>query len=300
MLKRTSLMASIIAMAVLPTVATAAPHGVKIGVLNCHVQSGWGYIVGSSKQMTCEYHPNHGEDDHYVGSISKIGVDVGYTGSGNLVWDVVAPTSDMRAGALEGDYAGASASATVAAGLGAHVMLGGFDKSIALQPVSFEINTGLDVSAGIGEMTLNAAAPAPAAYLPPRGPAAQTSADATPPTVKFVVNFAFDRSELSRDARATIRDAATDARKADVKRIQVSGNTDYVGSDGYNASLSLRRAEVVKAELVHDGIDRRAITVSGSGFHEPVVETGPGVRERENRRVTIDLQAEGEQRQASR
>ena len=131
MLKRTCLTASIIAIAAGLLPAAAAPHGVKVGVLTCNVHSGWGYIVGSSKQMACNYHPNQGQDDRYVGSISKIGVDIGYTSGGTLVWDVVAPTSDMRPGALKGDYGGASASATVAAGVGAHVMLGGFDKSIA-------------------------------------------------------------------------------------------------------------------------------------------------------------------------
>jgi Protein of unknown function (DUF992) len=136
--------------------ATAAPHGVKVGMLTCHVHSGWGYIVGSSKSMDCNYHPSNRRMDHYRGSISKLGVDIGYTAGGTLVWDVIAPTSDMRSGALAGDYAGATASATVGAGIGANVLVGGLDKSITLQPVSVEGNTGLDVAGGIGEMSLHA------------------------------------------------------------------------------------------------------------------------------------------------
>ena len=134
--------------------SSAAPHGVKVGILTCHVQSGWGYVVGSSRRMDCNYQPNGRHADHYTGSISKIGVDVGYTGKGVIVWDVVAPSSDIRSGALAGDYAGATAGATVGVGVGAHVLIGGLDKSIALQPVSVEGNTGLDVAAGIGAMTL--------------------------------------------------------------------------------------------------------------------------------------------------
>ena len=134
--------------------ASAAPHGVKVGILTCHVHSGWGFIVGSSKGMLCNYAPNGRQRDNYTGSISKFGVDIGYTGSGVIVWDVVAPTSDVRPGALAGDYAGATASATVGAGVGANVLVGGLDKSIALQPVSVEGNLGLDVSGGIGAMTL--------------------------------------------------------------------------------------------------------------------------------------------------
>jgi hypothetical protein len=134
--------------------AAAAPHGVKVGILTCHVHSGWGYVVGSSKRMDCDYKPKDHGPDYYSGNISKIGVDIGYTAGGTLVWDVIAPTSDLRAGALQGDYAGATASATIGAGVGANVLIGGFDKSIALQPVSVEGNTGLNISGGIGAMSL--------------------------------------------------------------------------------------------------------------------------------------------------
>jgi hypothetical protein len=46
-------------------------------------------------------------------------------------------------------------SATVAVGLGANVLVGGSGNSIALQPVSIEGTMGLNVAAGIAEMTLN-------------------------------------------------------------------------------------------------------------------------------------------------
>jgi len=134
----------------------AAPAGVKVGILTCQVHSGWGYVVGSSKKLSCNYRPRRGGTDHYTGSLSKLGVDLGYTSGGTLVWDVIAPTSDLHRGDLTGDYAGATASATIGAGVGANVMLGGFDKSIALQPVSVFGNTGLDVSGGLGQMILRA------------------------------------------------------------------------------------------------------------------------------------------------
>src|SRR5262252_3674971 len=157
----------------LATQAQAAPAGVKVGILTCHVESGWGYIVGSSKDMHCNYQPNQGEPDRYEGSISKLGVDIGYSSSAVIVWDVVAPSSDIRPGALQGDYAGATAAVTVGGGVGAHVLLGGFDKSIALQPVSVEGNTGLNVAAGVGEMNLRRAEPIPARF--------EEHAEAAPP-----------------------------------------------------------------------------------------------------------------------
>ena len=131
-----------------------AAGGVKVGVLTCNVASGWGYILGSSKEVNCNYVPNGGHGQHYIGDISKVGVDIGYTRGGVLIWNVVAPTSDLRPGALEGGYGGATASATLGVGLGANVLVGGFDKSIALQPISIEGNSGLNVAAGIGALNL--------------------------------------------------------------------------------------------------------------------------------------------------
>src|SRR6185295_15791116 len=135
-------------------IADAAPHGVKVGTLTCNVASGWGFVFGSSKELHCTFRPNKRTGEHYVGSISKFGIDIGYTEGGVLVWGVFAPSSDVRAGALEGDYAGATASATVGVGLGANVLVGGFDKSFALQPLSVEGNRGLNVAAGVGAISL--------------------------------------------------------------------------------------------------------------------------------------------------
>jgi hypothetical protein len=135
--------------------AQAAPHGVRVGDLTCNVASGWGFVFGSSKDLHCTFRGN-GHHEHYTGSISKFGVDIGYTDGGVLIWGVFAPSSDVREGALQGDYAGATASATVGVGVGANVLIGGLDKSIALQPLSVEGNKGLNVAAGIGSISLHA------------------------------------------------------------------------------------------------------------------------------------------------
>ena len=107
--------------------------------------------------MNCTFHPIHRGTEHYRGTLTRYGVDVGYTSRGELVWAVVAPTSNVRRTALEGDYAGASANATVGVGAGANVLVGGFDRSIALQPLSVEGNTGLALAAGVGVIRLRAA-----------------------------------------------------------------------------------------------------------------------------------------------
>ena len=139
-----------------PTVVAVVPSnaGVKVGSLTCNVSGGFGFLFGSSKELRCTYSPNSGTGEHYSGTFSKYGLDIGYADKGVLVWGVVAPSSDVRSGALEGDYAGATAAATIGVGLGANVLIGGLDKSIALQPLSVSGNTGLNIAAGVGIITL--------------------------------------------------------------------------------------------------------------------------------------------------
>jgi hypothetical protein len=127
---------------------------VKLGVLNCDVSSGWGFVFGSSKDLRCEFSPTSGPIERYVGTVSKFGVDIGYTRGGVIIWDVVAPSSDVKPGALAGSYAGATVSAAIGVGAGANVLVGGLRKSIALQPISITGESGLNVAAGIGALHL--------------------------------------------------------------------------------------------------------------------------------------------------
>ena len=146
--------AAALALLALAAPAQAGNSGVKVGTLTCNVASGWGFIVGSSKDLRCVFRQNDRHTVHYSGTINKIGVDIGYTEGGVLIWGVIAPTSDVRPGALEGDYVGVSAGASVGVGVGANVLVGGFDKSFSLQPLSVSGNEGVNVAAGIGSISL--------------------------------------------------------------------------------------------------------------------------------------------------
>ena len=126
----------------------------KTGLLTCHVARGFGWIVGSSRTAQCEYHPTGGTTEQYSGTISKIGIDIGYLAPIVLVWAVIAPSSVPSTGALAGNYFGGTAQAAVGIGGGVNVLLGGFDKSIALQPVSVEGDTGLYLGLGIAALSL--------------------------------------------------------------------------------------------------------------------------------------------------
>jgi len=136
------------------TPAPAQQSGVKVGVLTCNVSSGWGFVFGSSRNLRCTFSPNQGPPEHYAGRVQKFGVDIGYVTSAVIVWAVLNPTSDVAPGALAGDYVGATAAASVGVGVGANVLVGGFNKSVTLQPLSVEGNQGLNVAAGIGAISL--------------------------------------------------------------------------------------------------------------------------------------------------
>ncbi len=134
--------------------AQAATAGVKVGMLTCDVAPGWSYVVGSTKSLQCSYTPSKGKPERYVGDIQKVGVDLGYSSGATMVWAVIAPTSSIGKDALEGEYGGASASAAVGVGAGVNVLLGGFDKSITLQPVSVEGGSGVNLAVGVAGLSL--------------------------------------------------------------------------------------------------------------------------------------------------
>jgi hypothetical protein len=128
--------------------------GVKVGTLTCDVESGWGNVLGSQKDLSCVLKSVNGKQSYYTGDITKLGIDVGYTQGGVMVWTVVAPSKDLREDALEGSYGGLTAGATAVVGGNLNVLVGGFDKSITLQPLSIEGNNGLSLTAAVGAMQL--------------------------------------------------------------------------------------------------------------------------------------------------
>jgi len=152
----------LIAVAVLAsTVALVAPAGaqnqVAAGTLTCDVSAGIGLIVGSRRSVNCTFAPSlPGPVEYYSGTITKLGVDLGATARGVLVWLVYAPTT-RPVGALAGSYGGATAEATVAVGLGANVLIGGSNRTVTLQPLSVQGQAGLNVAAGVMAVELKSA-----------------------------------------------------------------------------------------------------------------------------------------------
>ena len=129
----------------------------QVGTLSCDISGGIGMIIASSKDVTCMFTPtNPGPREVYVGDIKKFGLDIGATAGGQMVWAVFAPTT-LPYGALSGDYVGATAEATVGAGLGANALIGGSNRTVTLQPLSVQGQAGLNVAAGVAGLTLRPA-----------------------------------------------------------------------------------------------------------------------------------------------
>ena len=138
--------------------APALSAGAKIGLLTCKTSASIGLIVGSHQRISCRYTPDGGgPPEDYAGYINRVGLDLGVTAGGIMTWGVVAPTRGLPHGALAGKYVGASGDISVGLGVGANALVGGSNNTIALQPLSIEGNTGLNVAAGIAGVTLSAA-----------------------------------------------------------------------------------------------------------------------------------------------
>jgi outer membrane protein OmpA-like peptidoglycan-associated protein/outer membrane protein W len=125
-------------------------------------------------------------------------------------------------------------------------------------------------------------APPPVAPPPPAAPAPT-------PSRTYLVFFDWDRSDLTARARQIVAEAAQASTHVQTTRIEVNGYTDLSGTAAYNQKLSVRRAQSVEAELVHDGVSESEISIHGYGESNPLVPTAPGVREPQNRRVEIIL-----------
>jgi len=149
--------AALIAAVALVTVtqpAEAQPRRIQVGTLACSLSSSVGLIVGSQRNVNCDVTASGGPVEHYTGTMTRVGLDIGVTTGGAIIWGVFANT-DRYSGMLTGTYAGASGEVSIAAGLGANVLVGGSNSTVALQPISVQGQVGLNIAAGVGALELH-------------------------------------------------------------------------------------------------------------------------------------------------
>ena len=125
------------------------------GMLRCKLNPSIGFVIFGHQSMECQFVPSHqGAPQRYEGALNTVGIDIGVVGTGGLAWAVLAPTSGVPAGALAGEYVGASGDVALGAGIGTNVLIGGSQRSIALQPVSVEGSVAMDVTLGLSALQL--------------------------------------------------------------------------------------------------------------------------------------------------
>jgi len=72
----------------------------------------------------------------------------------------------------------------------------------------------------------------------------------------------------------------------------IEGNTDSVGSDEYNQSLSERRAEAVRSYLAQQGVPEPSMTAKGLGEGQPIASNSTAEGRQQNRRVELIVSGE--------
>lgn len=132
----------------------AAQTRVDVGTLICTAGPTIGALIGSRRTLTCHFNPVSGVTQHYRGTLTRFGLDVGATAGGIMSWRVLARTRTIGPGTIAGHYVGVSADASLGLGGGAKVLLGGSRRSTMLQPFALVGNIGLNLAVGVTGLTL--------------------------------------------------------------------------------------------------------------------------------------------------
>lgn len=135
---------------------------VYIGALTCNVSGSTGYIFGSTKDLSCVYTTKDGVEQAYDGKIRKIGLDIGFTKAGHLVWKayqlggLVGNQTSNDPRVLAGNYGGEQASVALDASAGGNWLYGGSNNQIVLQATQMQDDrdAGYNLAYGIAEIGL--------------------------------------------------------------------------------------------------------------------------------------------------
>jgi len=151
---RLSTLSIAIAALVLPIASANALPAVRAGILQCEGGQNVGFVVGSATSLECVFQSEGRRPEPYIATLHRLGLDLGVTEQTKLTWAVNAPTGRVGRGALAGNYGGVGANASVGLGGGGNFLVGGPANSYALQPISVQGQTGLNVAAGVANIEL--------------------------------------------------------------------------------------------------------------------------------------------------
>jgi Protein of unknown function (DUF992) len=148
---------SLAALTILTAPAAQAQGLVTLGQLVCKGEGGIGLLIVSQKSFGCRFMPSGNRSvQRYTATVTNFGLDIGKTGNTTLVWTVLSSSNRTGPGMLSGTYAGAGANASIGVGGGGSLLVGGSNNTVSLQPLSGQVQTGLNIAAGIEGLTLRA------------------------------------------------------------------------------------------------------------------------------------------------
>jgi len=159
---RLSTLSIAIAALAIPFASANAMPPVRAGILQCEGGQNVGYVVGSTTNLECLFQSEGRRPEPYIATVRRYGVDLGFTDQTRFAWAVNAPAGRVGRGDLAGNYGGVGANASVGVGFGGNFLVGGPQNAYALQPISVQGQTGLNVTAGIADIELQP-------YRPGRG-----------------------------------------------------------------------------------------------------------------------------------
>lgn len=153
---RSYLVAAVAALSLSIAATSAQAQGrIRAGGLSCNLAPTVGLIIGSRQRIDCTFTPSTGGPvERYTGNVNRLGLDLGVTAGGRMIWGVFARTSKLPPRTLAGTYVGASGDISLGLGGGANVLVGGSNRSISLQPLSLQGQVGVNLALGVAGMTL--------------------------------------------------------------------------------------------------------------------------------------------------
>jgi hypothetical protein len=159
MFRRCSTLAALALIVILaaPADAQSPPSWTQAGMLRCVVDPSIGFIIAGHQSMQCQFTQNAPSPippQAYQGALNMVGLNIGISAGGVFGWAVFAPTVGIPAGALAGEYVGASGDIGLGVGVGANVLVGGSGRTFALQPLSLEGSVAINVALGVSSLKL--------------------------------------------------------------------------------------------------------------------------------------------------
>ena len=173
--------------------------------------------------------------------------------------------------------------------------------ALAPDPESGEVGA-LTVRTPAGEVTLDTAnqattltagqAPSAPTLLPPdeiQRLFGDALAALPPPARRFLLYFDIGDVSLTAESRALVPEILTTVKERPVPEVSIVGHTDTTGGAAANVALGLRRAALIRDQLVAAGLDARLVEVTSHGETNPVVPTPDNTAEARNRRVEVTV-----------